>query len=72
MNVNDCQYCVLAFACLTVPTEKSQVRSQMRSRVRSHLISGSNFSCDLSKKIYANISREKLTGVLETCICLLL
>ena len=33
------------------PTEKSQVRSQMRSQVRSHLISGSNFSCDLSKKI---------------------
>ena len=33
------------------PTDKSQVRSQMRSQVRSHLISGSNFSCDLSKKI---------------------
>ena len=36
---------------IACPAEKSQVRSQMRSQVRSHLISGSNFSCDLSKKI---------------------
>ena len=37
--------------CFIYPTEKSQLRSQMRSQVRFHLIAGSYFSCDLSKKI---------------------